>query len=108
MEQPLPLEGVLVATNSHNDTRNEAIKDENLGNFSKTNLKEVKNDLISTASLKNEESLMSPKQGIRNSQQLLLPPQALLEIEANKSMFYEFDYTQDNKQQTNINTVNKK
>ena len=61
-------EGVLVATNQIKNlkdpiTRNnaEGMKDEHLENFSKTNLKEIKNDLIHTASLKNEEILMSPK-----------------------------------------------
>jgi hypothetical protein len=69
MEQTEPNPaGVLIATNqlkSLNDpsTRNnvEGKKDENLENFSKTNLKEIKNDLIHTASMKREEILMSPK-----------------------------------------------
>jgi len=68
--------GVLVATNqlkNLNDpsTRNnaETLKDEHLENFSKTNLKEIKNDLIQTASMKREEIILSPKQPQRNSQQ---------------------------------------
>ena len=74
--QPNPA-GVLVATNqlkniNLNDTSNtrnnsEGMKDELLENFSKTNLKEIKNDLIHTASMKREEILMSPKQPQRNS-----------------------------------------
>ena len=74
--QPNPA-GVLVATNQLNNinlndpsnTRNhpEGMKDEHLENFSKTNLKEIKNDLIHTASMKREEILMSPKQPQRNS-----------------------------------------
>jgi len=69
MEEPhLNPAGVLVATiqlKNLNDplTRNnaEGMKDEHLENFSKTNLKEIKNDLIHTASMKREEILLSPK-----------------------------------------------